>query len=155
MRKWRVILSIWNFHKQVFSRSDANYWRHFSIFRNYQKVFLLCQLHIREVITWLIVIICQIARFSFIPCLEADIPRGHNLFSKYAWHIYQSKNTQELIKESIVPPYGTPLSAVLEFSRDIFVSSGMNLHVCPRLFAFNLKSKFVFLFVEKSESKNI
>ena len=93
-------------NKQLFSRSDANYWCQFAIFRHYQKVFLLCQLHIRDVITWLIVIICQRARFSFIPCLEADIPRGHNLFSKYAWHIYQSKNTQELIKESIVHRMG-------------------------------------------------
>ena len=62
------------------------------------------------------------------------------------------KHTQELNRESIVSPYGTPLSATVDFSGDIFCNSDMNLHVYPHLFAFNLKSKFLHLFVEKIES---
>ena len=80
--------------------------------------------------------------FNFIPCLEAEISRGHISPLSKGFIYYQSENAPELIKESIVPPYGTPLSAVVDFFENIFFNSEVNLCVCPRLFAFNLKSKF-------------
>ena len=64
---------------------------------------------------------------------------------------YPSDNTQELIRESIVPPYKTPLSAVIEFSGEKFSNNDMHLHVCSRIFAFKLKWKILDLFVEKIE----
>ena len=54
-----------------------------------------------------------------------------------------------------MPPYGTPLAAVVDFSGNIFFNSDVNLIVCPRLFAFTLKSKFLYLFVEKLVIPNI
>ena len=101
----------------------------FQFWRHYKKLHLVCEIRISDMITWLTVIICQRASFNFIPCLEAEISRRHNCLS----------------------PYGTTLSAAVNFTADILFNSGMNIHVCPQLFAFNLKSKFLYLFAEKIE----
>ena len=64
---------------------------------------------------------------------------------------YPSDNTQELTRESIVPPYKTPPPAAVDFSGEKFFNNDMNLPVCLRLFAFKLKWKILHLFVKTTE----
>ena len=89
-----------------------------------------------EQLKQLIIIFCERKSFSFIPCLEAEIMRGH-------------KSPLKNAKRVDSPPYGTPLSAVVDFCGDVFFINDMNLYICPCLFAFNLKSKFLYLYVKK------
>lgn len=145
MSKWIVILLIWVFHKQDFSTSGVNSWRHFSVLQKQfsENCFLVREIHISNVIPWLIIIICQRASFHFIPYfLEAGNAKVAQLPPQL-----NPKTLEKLIRVDCP----TICDTIVGFSGDLFFNSGMNLHIGPNLFTFSLKSKCLYLFVKKVE----
>ena len=116
-----VILLIWNFHKQVFSTSDANCWLRFSILQTLSEIASsLWNTHQwRDHVTNCHHLLKS--KFQFKTMFRSWDTKGAQLTPLNKLHIILNPKTlKKLIRKSTVSPYGTPLFAAVDFSGDIF-----------------------------------